>query len=114
MKRNAMRWFACLCVVVTLFAVAVPEGHAAGRWIMHLLTSTPDNGSVGKPIDVIPAPETNQHWVWIVWFDPALGTWTHDLQEPYVFSNGSVQWQVPEYDRWYYVMLYDTVTGAWF
>lgn len=114
MTSRIKRWVACGCVVWAILGATASEGHAAGRWIMHMLTNTPEAGTVGKPIDVIPVPETNQHWVWVVWFDPALGTYTYDYDNPYVFSNGSVQWEVPEYNQWYYLMLYDTVTGMWF
>ena len=71
-------------------------------------------GVVGKPVDTIPVPETTGHWCWLAWYDSAQGVWTWNHANPYTFSNGSVAWQVPEYNTWYFLFICDTVTGIFY
>jgi hypothetical protein len=81
---------------------------------MHLLTQAPTPGSVGKPVDTFSLPDTAGHWVWLVWFDLSAGRWTYDTLNPYFYSvNGTVDFQIPAFSQWYYLLFYDTVTGVW-
>jgi len=94
--------------------LAAAEGRGEGRWITHLVTNLPDPAAVERPIDSIPCRETAGHWVWVVWYDLSADRWDYDQADPYAFSDGSVEWQVPAWDRWYFVLLYDTVTGIYY
>jgi hypothetical protein len=103
-----------LAAALVLLLTAVPPCDATGRWITHLVTQTPAAGAVGKPVDTFSLPDTAGHWVWIVWFDYASGQWVYDTQNPYYFSNGTVEYRVPEFSKWYFVLFYDTVNGLYY
>lgn len=89
----------------------VGHSRAAGRWIVHVPTHPPAGSVSSRPSDMLAAPETVGHWVWVVWYDPIAGAWGYDTARPYVFSNGVVPFMPPQYGRWYYVLFYDTALG---
>ena len=89
------------------------ESQAGGRWVAHVLTQAPVAGTVGLPVDTFSFADTATHWVLVAYFDLSAGQWQYPAS-PYFYSNGTVDFHVPAFDRWYYVMFYDTVTGAWY
>ena len=108
-------WVVTLGVAIVAFMCLVADSNASGRWIAHVITAQPGAGVMGKPIDSVVAPETTGHWVWVLWYDMNAGIWTYNAQTPFFYSaNGTVDFQVPEYGGWYYLLLYDTVTGIYY
>lgn len=108
MIRTPVAWWMAL---VGALSLALSDARAAGRWIVHVPTHPPTPSPAVKPIDMLAAPDTAGHWVWVVWYDAASGTWGYDPARPYVFSNGTVPFVPPQYGRWYYVLLYDVASG---
>ena len=109
-----MRWVALACLIAALLAAWPQTGDAAGRWVMHMATRMPTSGVVGMPVDTFSLPETDGHWVWPIWFDLSSGAWAYDTQNPYYFSDGAVEFYTPAFNRWCYLLLYDTVTGLYY
>lgn len=104
-----------MAVLLLAAWLAVPaEAPAAGRWVSHIVISAPPAGTVGRPVDTLSVPETAGHWVWLVWYDLTAGQWQYNLQNPYAFSNGTVAFQVPDWNRWYYLLIFDTVSGVYY
>ena len=111
--RKAARWIVLACVVGFLTGTCT-TGWCAGRWLTHMMVQAPGAGAVGMPIDTISVPETAGNWVWLVWYDAGTGQWDYDQQTPLVFSDGTVDFVVPQLNQWYFLMICDVATGTYY
>lgn len=107
------KWFATALLIVGL-AAAPGVSAGSGRWVMHQLGIQPRAANMGGPTDAFSVPGTEGHWMWVVWYDNTTGQWAYDHSNPYDYSNGTVRFRALAFDRWYYVLFYDTVTGVFY